>query len=141
MLNLEKAAGTTKDTKDTKGEGLAKSKAVIWRVGYSDGEPAGFRPLFSGFSCFSCLSWFNLPAVSKVNGCRASCERRMSRWSLVTVFRGKEKKERYQGYHGRCGADYRCCLPALAGFVSPHSMDPGARIKAEGAGGRKEIYG
>ena len=32
-----------------------------------------------------------------------------------------------QGYHGRCGADYRCCLPALAGFVSPHSMDPGGR--------------
>src|ERR1043165_6295929 len=33
--------------------------------------------------------------------------------------------EKYQGDHGRCRANYRCCLPALAGFVSPHSMGPG----------------
>ena len=30
-----------------------------------------------------------------------------------------------QGDHGRCRANCRCCLPALAGFVSPHSMGPG----------------
>ena len=30
-----------------------------------------------------------------------------------------------QGDHGRCRANYRCCLPALAGFVSPHSVGPG----------------
>ncbi|MEY2465987.1 MAG: hypothetical protein QOD03_508 [Verrucomicrobiota bacterium] len=29
-----------------------------------------------------------------------------------------------QGDHGRYGANYRCCLPALAGFVSPHSVGP-----------------
>jgi len=32
-----------------------------------------------------------------------------------------------QGDHGRCRANYRCCLPALAGFVSPQSMGPGKR--------------
>jgi len=30
-----------------------------------------------------------------------------------------------QGDHGRSRANYRCCLPALAGFVSPQSMGPG----------------
>src|SRR4051794_12861993 len=30
-----------------------------------------------------------------------------------------------QGNHGRCRANYRCCIPALAGFVSPHSVGPG----------------
>src|ERR1041385_4100656 len=30
-----------------------------------------------------------------------------------------------QGDHGRCRANYRCCLPALAGFVSQQSMGPG----------------
>ena len=34
-------------------------------------------------------------------------------------------EEKCQGDHGGCGANYRCCLPALAGFVSPHSMGPG----------------
>ena len=33
-----------------------------------------------------------------------------------------------QGDHGRYGANYRCCLPALAGFVSPHSMGPDRTI-------------
>ena len=45
-----------------------------------------------------------------------------------------------QGNHGKYEANYRCCLPALAGFVSPHSVgpDPGnlpparARLKAIG---------
>src|SRR5436189_4723988 len=36
-------------------------------------------------------------------------------------------KLKYQGDHGRCRADYRCCLAALAGFVSPQSMGPGNR--------------
>src|SRR5438046_8735950 len=35
--------------------------------------------------------------------------------------------QKCQGDHGRCRANYRCCLPALAGFVSPHSMGPGSR--------------
>lgn len=29
-----------------------------------------------------------------------------------------------QGDCGNCKANYRCCLPALAGFVSPHSTGP-----------------
>jgi len=33
-------------------------------------------------------------------------------------------KWKCQGDHGRCRANYRCCLPALAGFVSPHSVGP-----------------
>ncbi len=36
-------------------------------------------------------------------------------------------KFKCQGDHGRCRANYRCCLPALAGFVSPQSMGPGSR--------------
>ena len=39
--------------------------------------------------------------------------------------------KRCQGDHGRCRANYRCCLPALAGFVSPHSMGPGAGNKPQ----------
>ncbi len=40
-----------------------------------------------------------------------------------------------QGDHGRRRANYRCCLPALAGFVSPHSMGPGAgNVPHESAG-------
>ena len=31
-----------------------------------------------------------------------------------------------QGDCGNCKANYRCCLPALAGFVSPHSAGPDA---------------
>ena len=31
-----------------------------------------------------------------------------------------------QGDHGKYEANYRCCLPALAGFVSPHSVGPDA---------------
>ena len=36
-----------------------------------------------------------------------------------------------QGDHGRYGANCRCCLPALAGFVSPHSMGPDREIVRE----------
>ena len=32
-----------------------------------------------------------------------------------------------QGDHGKYEANYRCCLPALAGFVSPHSVGPDTR--------------
>ena len=35
------------------------------------------------------------------------------------------KIEKSQGNHGACRANYRCCIPALAGLVSPHSMGPG----------------
>jgi len=35
------------------------------------------------------------------------------------------KRERCQGDCGNCKAYCRCCLPALAGFVSPHSTGPG----------------
>ena len=55
-----------------------------------------------------------------------------------------------QGDHGRYGANYRCCLPALAGFVSPHSMGPdaqnsvanfiGCRDKARGGGGDADEF-
>ena len=34
--------------------------------------------------------------------------------------------QKCQGDHGRSRANYRCCLPALAGFVSPQSMGPGS---------------
>ena len=34
-------------------------------------------------------------------------------------------KKACQGDHGGCRANCRCCIPALAGFVSPHSMGPG----------------
>ena len=60
---LEKAVGTTKGTKD---EGLAESGVVIGRVSYSNDEPPRFRPLFSFFSCLSCLLWFNPAAVSRI---------------------------------------------------------------------------
>src|SRR6185295_2719048 len=36
-----------------------------------------------------------------------------------------------QGDHGRSRANYRCCLPALAGFVSPQSMGPGTTNVAQ----------
>src|SRR5438045_7920035 len=39
-------------------------------------------------------------------------------------------KMKCQGDHGGCRAKYRCCLPALAGFLSPHSMGPGANNRA-----------
>ena len=38
---------------------------------------------------------------------------------------GALKKSKSQGDHGKCGANYRCCIPALTGFVSPHSVGPG----------------
>ena len=47
-------------------------------------------------------------------------------------------EQEYQGYHGGCGTNCRCCLPALAGFVSPHSMGPGAAIKPKRSGSIKE---
>src|SRR5256885_3117804 len=43
-----------------------------------------------------------------------------------------------QGDHGRSRANYRCCLPALAGFVSPQSMGPGATNVPESCGGFKK---
>jgi hypothetical protein len=48
--------------------------------------------------------------------------------------------EENQGDHGKRRANYRCCIPALAGFVSPHSVGPGggevtmAEEVAQGAG-------
>jgi hypothetical protein len=40
----------------------------------------------------------------------------------------KIKNQKRQGDHGGCRANYRCCIPALAGFVSPHSMGPGKSV-------------
>ena len=37
-----------------------------------------------------------------------------------------------QGNHGKYEANYRCCLPALAGFVSTHSVGPDARKLVHG---------
>ena len=42
--------------------------------------------------------------------------------------------ERCQGDCGNCKAYCRCCLPALAGFVSPHSTGPGEKNFAARAG-------
>ena len=39
-------------------------------------------------------------------------------------------KWKCQGDHGGCRANCRCCIPALAGFVSPHSMGPGGEQSA-----------
>ena len=49
----------------------------------------------------------------------------------------KKKGGGCQGDHGMCGANYRCCIPALAGFVSPQSMGPDGPIKALLSGGYK----
>jgi len=43
-----------------------------------------------------------------------------------------------QGDCGNCKANYRCCLPALAGFVSPHSTGPGKESLRQMTGGFKE---
>ena len=50
------------------------------------------------------------------------------------------KMGKCQGTHGRCRASYRCCIPALAGFASLHSMDPGARSKRARGGVRKSRF-
>jgi len=44
---------------------------------------------------------------------------------------GKTREKKNQGYHSICRANYRCCIPALAGFVSPQSMGPGRTIKGQ----------
>src|SRR3954454_5419002 len=44
---------------------------------------------------------------------------------FVTRNSPSNKVQKCQGDHGGCRANYRCCIPALAGFVSPHSMGPG----------------
>lgn len=49
-------------------------------------------------------------------------------------------KGEYQGDHGICRANYRCCIPALAGFVSPQSMGPGRTIKEQLGDGIKLYY-
>src|SRR6185369_5185557 len=48
------------------------------------------------------------------------------------------RKSQCQGDHGGCGANCRCCIPALAGFVSPHSMGPGGEIKPQDCRGSKQ---
>ena len=50
----------------------------------------------------------------------------------------QRRKWKSQGDHGRRRANYRCCLPALAGFVSPHSMGPG---EVECGAGASEVQG
>ena len=52
---------------------------------------------------------------------------------------GKFKKG--QGDHGRCRSSYRGCLPALAGFASPHSMGPDLLILPPPKVGGKQIQG
>jgi hypothetical protein len=44
---------------------------------------------------------------------------------VLPAIHGFADDKRSQGDHGGCGANYRCCLPALAGFVCPHSVGPG----------------
>ncbi len=63
---------------------------------------------------------------------------------MVADYGGNRKSEianrklKCQGDHGGCRANYRCCLPALAGFVSPHSMGPGPMNVRQHEGGFKE---
>src|SRR5580658_9545887 len=40
----------------------------------------------------------------------------------------RSKIKECQGDHGGRGANCRCCIPALAGFVSPRSMGPGKPV-------------
>ena len=50
--------------------------------------------------------------------------------ALFRIPKSELEIQKSQGDHGGCGANCRCCLPALAGFVSPHSMGPG-KIRVE----------
>src|ERR1041385_5164317 len=55
---------------------------------------------------------------------------------------GRRRRPKNQGDHGRCRANYRCCIPALAGFVSPHSVGPGklaANLRRPGPEGKEEF--
>ena len=53
------------------------------------------------------------------------CTRRTGSVSTFFILPSSFELKKCQGDHGRCRADYRCCLPALAGFISPQSMGPG----------------
>ena len=56
------------------------------------------------------------------SGCRASAAADASwhQWRFTeTPYKKKSARELRQG-----GSDYRCCIPALAGFVSPQSIAP-----------------
>src|SRR6267378_2916449 len=46
-------------------------------------------------------------------------------WPADSIENRASKIKKCQGDHGGCRANCRCCIPALAGFVSPHSMGPG----------------
>src|ERR1035438_8519344 len=72
----------------------------------------------------------------KIEEARMFCTRRAGFVSAFIIL--PSSFERCQGDHGRCRADYRCCLPALAGFVSPHSMGPGSQRLPETDAGFKE---
>ena len=63
----------------------------------------------------------------------------LSRYDLIRHFNPWSGNSIGQGDHGRCGASYRCCLPALAEFASPHSMGPDAPIVTLGGLGGKQI--
>jgi len=63
----------------------------------------------------------------------------MENTSALRIIFFRPKNSKCQGDHGGCGANCRCCLPALAGFVSPHSMGPGETNKPQVAN-RFKIY-
>src|ERR1041385_662434 len=78
-------------------------------------------PMTSSKRCgryFRAMTWYDM-ALLKDEG---RSEPRPGPLLLPRPAFGTEKS---QGDHGGCRANCRCCLPALAGFVSPHSMGPG----------------
>src|SRR2546429_551355 len=58
----------------------------------------------------------------RISECGVRCQKI---WCSYSALRVTFRIKKCQGDHGKCRADYRCCLPALAGFVSPQSMGPG----------------
>ena len=65
-----------------------------------------------GNICFACFRFSSFECGIRNAECGVNHARR-------------KPKSKSQGDHGSCRANYRCCLPALAGFVSPQSMGPG----------------
>src|SRR3954447_7337466 len=75
---------------------------------------------------FRAMTWYDMPALDIGSSPR--------------VFKQDWEGVKSQGDHGRCRANYRCCIPALAGFVSPHSVGPGGENVAQGSCAFKENY-
>src|SRR5258708_919270 len=93
-----------------------------------------------------------LPSVCVTCSCPTTSLKRCGRYlramtwyDMRSITNGKSQnlnqagnQKKCQGDHGGCGANCRCCIPALAGFVSPHSMGPGAINLPQARGRRKK---